>query len=936
VQYSTLPNDLLRHMAPAGLLPRTLKSRMTTVVILLVLGATTIVTSVALMLAERDMKAVIGAQQYAVLSTAASYVDEQLEAKRALLSTLPEGLPPGIHSDPAALQALLLARPAVSAEFFNVVAFDRSGKLVATLRPDLKEAGVDAAGLPYFDQTVARRTGLISAPFLSRLSGRPVVLMTQPVLDPRGEVAYVIAAGIDLQQSDFFGPINGLKPGKTGFMFIMTAGGILLHHPTPERLLRNINDRPGYNRATEMALNGFEGWTEAKNKDGNEGIYSYKRLKATDWIVAARYPTDEAFAPLIELRKQAILAASVFAAVAGLVAWLAIERLLAPLERLRARVALLRQGDTDIASLRTGRLDEIGELSEAFYHLTAERAATQERVLASETLVRSILEHAPDAFVSTGPDGTVTEWNAQAEQTFGWRREEALGRNVAELIVPPRMRSAHALGIMRLAAGRSAPDGMAGQRRLQRTRIAAQHRDGHEIPVELSIGTLRHDSGMIATAFLHDISERVAHEERIAASEHHARMIADSMPALVAYLDRDLRYRFTNDYYQVLLGLDPAAMLGKSISDVFGPAVYLNWKDQMAAALRGERVHEERDSVQMGRALHLMTDLVPDVDASGQVHGIYLMSMDITQRRNAELTQAASEKRLQLITDHVPALISYIDREHVLRFGNATFQHWLGLDPASLAGRPLRDVMGTAAYGKTLPHLARAFTGQRVCFEHRARLHGDLRTLETTFVPDERSDGGVAGVYALTQDMSRIKAVEQQLIELARVDALTGIANRRKFEEVLQQAMARSQRLARRMALAYLDIDNFKTINDSLGHGAGDDVLKEFASRLIQSVRAVDLVARLAGDEFIIVLENVDQGGEAAQLAAKIVHAVRAPFTVNGSPMQVTTSIGVALYKGGSEGVGETASSLIARADRALYDAKRNGRDCYVVDAEQS
>jgi diguanylate cyclase (GGDEF)-like protein len=240
--------------------------------------------------------------------------------------------------------------------------------------------------------------------------------------------------------------------------------------------------------------------------------------------------------------------------------------------------------------------------------------------------------------------------------------------------------------------------------------------------------------------------------------------------------------------------------------------------------------------------------------------------------------------------------------------------------------------MGAPAYAKALPALERAFTGQHVCFEHRARLHGDLRTLETTFVPDMRPDGAVAGVYALTQDMSRIKAVEQQLIALARVDALTGIANRRKFEEVLQQAMARSKRLARRMALAYLDIDNFKAINDSMGHGAGDEVLKEFASRLIQAVRAVDLVARLAGDEFIIVLENVDQGGEAAQLAAKIVAAVRAPFTVAGMPMLVTTSVGLALYQGEDD----TQSSLIARADRALYAAKRNGRDCYVVDAEQS
>ncbi|CAN7339667.1 diguanylate cyclase [Pseudoduganella sp. LjRoot289] len=898
---------------------------MTTVVILLVLGATTIVTTVALLLAERDMKGVIGAQQYAVLSSAAAYVDEQLEAKRAILATLPEGLPPGIHSEPAALQALLEARPVVRAEFFNLVAFDRSGKQVASSRPELGESGVEAAGRPYFDNTVKTKEGLVSAPFLSRLSGRPIVLLTQPLLDPQGEIAYVITASIDLQKSDFFGPINALRPGKTGFMYIMTADGILIHHPTASRLLHHIHERPGSNRATDMALKGFEGWTEAKNKDGSEGIYSYRRLKTTNWIVGARYPTDEAFAPLIELRKQAILAATVFAAVAGLLAWLLIDRLLAPLQQLRGNLAQISQGGAAIESLRSHRKDEIGELGDAFYRLTAERAEAQERTLESETLVRNILEHAPDAFVSVDAQGNVTEWNAQAERTFGWRRAEAIGRDVAELIVPPGQRGAHAAGMMRFA-------GLgAGPLINNRVRVSALHRDGHEIPIELSIGALRHGSAFLATAFLHDVSERVAYEEKIAAGERRARMIADSMPALVAYVDRHRRYQFTNDHYQYLLGLDPRSMLGRTMDEVFGPAVYRRWEDKIQAALRGERVHEERESEQMGRTMHMMVDMVPDVRPDGEVAGFYLMSMDITHRKNAELTQAASEKRLRLITDHLPALISYIDRDdrkYLLRFGNATFQRWLGIDPASLSARPLQEVMGATGYRHCLPYLKRAFGNEVVCFELRARLHGDLRTLETTFVPDVRPDGSVAGVYALTQDMSRIKAVERQLIELARIDALTGIANRRKFEEALDQATERSKRHGRRIALAYLDIDNFKAINDSLGHGAGDEVLKEFAGRLVGAVRAVDLVARLAGDEFIVLFEDVDQAGEAAQLAAKIVAMVRDGFMLAGGPVKVTTSVGIALY----HGEGESQASLISRADRALYAAKRKGRDCYVVD----
>ena len=931
MQYSThsnQPNQVTFRMPVKGsrlaarIFPLTLKVRMATVVILLVLGATILVTTGALLLAERDMKSVIGSQQYAVLSTAAAYVDEQLENKRAILATLPEGLGPGDHAAPDAMQKLLESRPIARGEFFNIVVFDRGGKLVATLRPDFNEGRITASTQPYFEDTIKTRKGLVSAPFLSRLSGRPVVVLTQPVLDQAGEVAFVIVGSIDLQKSDFFGPINALKPGKTGFMFIMTAGGILIHHPTQTRLLHHINARPGYNRATEMALAGFEGWTEAKNKDGQEGIYAYKRLRGTGWIVGARYPTAEAFEPLIQLRHRAIVAATIFAFVAGLLSWFAISRLLAPLQRLRNGLSKVRRDDADIALLRQNRKDEIGDLADAVYGLTAERAQALDQARDSETLVRNILQNAPDAFISSDQEGRVVEWNAQAERTFGWTRGEALGRTIAELIVPPAMRQAHNAGMQRFAHTGDGPIINS------RVRVQALRRDGAEIPIELSVGALRHRDQHMATAFLHDVSERVAYEEKIAAGERRARMIADSMPALVAYIDRDLRYRFTNDHYQYLLGIDPRSMLGKTIPEVFGADLYRLWEDQINKALRGERVHIERHSNELGLAMHMMVDLVPDIGDDGVVAGFYLMAMDITQRKEAELTQAASEKRLRLITDNLPVLISYLDKDRKLRFGNATYQRWMHIDPNAVLGNTLIDIIGMHQYSKCAPFLDRAYRGEVVSFELRTLLHGDVRTLDTTFVPDLQPDGSVAGVYALSHDMTRVKAVEEQLIELARIDTLTGIANRRKFDEVLWQAMERCRRQRSTMALAYLDIDNFKSINDTLGHGAGDEVLKAFAARLLHTVRAIDTVARLAGDEFVIVFENISHAAEAAALAAKVVGAVREALALPGGEMHITTSLGIACYSGGKE----SQQEFIARADRALYAAKRRGRNCYEME----
>ncbi|NRR32289.1 diguanylate cyclase [Oxalobacteraceae bacterium] len=784
-------------MAVPLFLQRSLKFRMTGVVILLVLAATIIVTWVAMVLAERDMKFIIGDQQYALLTAAAAHLDDQLGAKRLLLAELAESVPEEARRDPRRMQDFFDEHPTVRNSFYNLVTFDRQGRLQHSARDSNAEATLSAAGKVYFDDTMTLKAGVISAPFRSQLSGMPVVLITQPVFDRDGEVALVIAGSIDLDNSPFFDQISAQKPGKTGFMFIMTAEGILVHHPNKKRLLEHINARPGYNQATEMALEGFEGWTEATNKDGNAGIYAYKRLKSINWVLGVRFPTNEAFAPMIEMRHRAIIAATVFAAIAGAVAWAAIMVMLKPLGRLRRNIADIRNGKSAIGVLQRRRRDEIGELSTAFHVLMSERESAQEQTRDSESLIRTILERAPDAIVSSDHHGIITEWNTQAERTFGWTREQAVGRDVAELIIPPALREAHHAGIARFASSGVGPVVNT------RVRLTALHRDGHEIPIELSIGALKHGEEYYATAFLHDVTERLRYEQQIAASEQRIRLIADNLPVLIAYLDQDLRFQFVN----------------------------------------------------------------------------------------------------------------------------ATSRHWLEIDPEQLLGKHLSEGVGQRQFEEAEPHLSTAFRGRIATYELQAHFRGGLHTLETTFVPDVGRDGVVAGVYSLTHDTTRMKEIEEKLIQLARVDTLTGIANRLMFEEILQLAIGRAGRNRLPMALAYLDIDNFKAINDSLGHGAGDCVLREFASRLVGNVRITDTVARLAGDEFVIIFEQVHNREEAAQLANKIVEAVREEFTVEGRPMRVSTSIGVALF----EHEHESAAELVARADTALYAAKRNGRDGYAL-----
>lgn len=174
------------------------------------------------------------------------------------------------------------------------------------------------------------------------------------------------------------------------------------------------------------------------------------------------------------------------------------------------------------------------------------------------------------------------------------------------------------------------------------------------------------------------------------------------------------------------------------------------------------------------------------------------------------------------------------------------------------------------------------------------------------------------------------EAAEAKLARLAFTDALTGIANRRMLEDALACAIARSRRAGQVVAVAYLDIDRFKSINDTMGHQAGDAVLVEFAARLKTAVRAHDTVARLAGDEFMVVFDGISVVAEVEEAAKRILACIEVPFTHGGRSFPVTSSIGIALRPPhGSHGSAE----LIGRADAALYRAKKDGRNRYAVDA---
>jgi diguanylate cyclase (GGDEF)-like protein/PAS domain S-box-containing protein len=210
--------------------------------------------------------------------------------------------------------------------------------------------------------------------------------------------------------------------------------------------------------------------------------------------------------------------------------------------------------------------------------------------------------------------------------------------------------------------------------------------------------------------------------------------------------------------------------------------------------------------------------------------------------------------------------------------------------------------------------------------ESRRLAEGGLNWTLTTKMPLHDESGKVVGVMGVTREINELKQAETNLQFLATHDTLTGLPNRYLMTDRLSQVLVRSQREGEPFAVLFADLDDFKQINDCFGHTAGDDLLRTTARRLRSTVRASDTVARIGGDEFVIIVEGANQ--QAATLVAlKVVRAVSAVARIKGRRTRVTASVGIAIYPDH----GRDEQGLVTAADHAMYLAKRNGKNGYLV-----
>ena len=559
-----------------------------------------------------------------------------------------------------------------------------------------------------------------------------------------------------------------------------------------------------------------------------------------------------------------------------------------------------------------------------------------------------ILENCNDAFIALDGDGRITDWNVQAARLFGWTPVQALGRPFVALVLPPasRLRFETALNTGVIASlGEDGSDGVAASG--TRIELDAHHRDGSVLLVELSIRAEATDEGQAAHVFVQDVSARRTAEAALRQSEQRLRLIANNLPALVSYIDRDFRYRFTNQHYGSWFGLERKTLDGATVAQVFGDAVFKNVRSRLEAALRGEDSSFELDNSIPGGPANLLVHYIPDRDQHGRVIGVIGMVLDRTGQQQAQARLEASERQLRAVSDNLPVLVGYIDPEEQLKFLNGSFRDWLAVAPGQALQQALAVVLGDDLYAQCQPPLRRALAGEQQEAEVQARTRRGRQHVHISFIPDVSEDGAVRGVHMLCMDITRARLAEDRLREASTLDSLTGLPNRRQLDDRLGLALARHQRDAAPLALVLLDLDHFKRINDSHGEAAADTVLRELSARLSTTLRDSDTVARVAGDQFIILIDGMKQAGDAEQVAAKLLEAVRQPFHVEHHLIVLSASVGVAVCTSPGYGAGWgdgvlgpragdigdlTRSSLIEAAERALYRARQAGRDQFKME----
>ncbi|MCC5867759.1 MAG: diguanylate cyclase [Gammaproteobacteria bacterium] len=419
-----------------------------------------------------------------------------------------------------------------------------------------------------------------------------------------------------------------------------------------------------------------------------------------------------------------------------------------------------------------------------------------------------------------------------------------------------------------------------------------------------------------------------------------ARRLCDASPLGIFLADGSGNCLYSNAACQQITGLTLDQTIGKPWDDLVHPEDRARITAQWAEAILHQRAFQSEARIGRVDGSVVWARLNAATVRGGLAQNTYLLMIeDVTDRkaaeavlRDAEEALFAEKERAQVMLASIGDAVLASDLAGDITFLNPEAERLTGWSSDAAMGRPLTEVFRildgatlTAARNPTRQAIEEGRTVELQLGCLLVRRDGDTIPIEDSAAPIRNRNGDVTGAVIVFHDAAQSKVTTERNAHLARHDALTGLANTALLTERLSQAIALALRHRGRLALLFIDLDRFKGVNDTHGHSAGDTLLKAVADRLRSCVRAIDTVCRRGGDEFVILLAEIECRQDAGHVAEKILAALCEPYAIDGTAVRISASIGISVYPEN----GDEATTLLQSADTAMYKAKESRQPAY-------
>ena len=541
--------------------------------------------------------------------------------------------------------------------------------------------------------------------------------------------------------------------------------------------------------------------------------------------------------------------------------------------------------------------------------LTARNKAEEARRQADR--MSAVIEFSGEAIISSTLDGTVTSWNPAAKRMFGYSSQEAFGESV-EFLSPEDL-----AGEMRAILDRFGTD-----QHIERLETLRVSKDGTAFPVSLSVSPIRDRHGVIvgASTIIRDVTEARQ------ASEAARSMIESSLDLLVAISPEGM-ITDVNGATVKVTGIPRQELIGTAFSDCFTEPEKVNASYQLVfeqgMAVDYPLTMRHRD----GTLTEVLYNASVYRAAGGKVLGVFATARDVTEQKHAAETArrlAAAEDLVRTVLASASIGIALAALDGSFRVVNRSFCDLLGYDEAWFLAHRVRDIVHPDDVEQVLLDRTRILArplDARATTLRLVRTDGAIVWVRRVAVLIRDGDGQPNLIMIQAGDITAEHEAQEALTFQAFHDPLTGLHNRAWLLDILAVDLRAAKRLGHSVGTLFVDLDNFKVVNDSLGHVAGDEVLATVASRIVAALRPGDRVGRFGGDEFVIVIQDVQDIQDVEHCAERVSASIAIDLQVRGHRIVPTASIGIATSTSTS-----TPESLLRDADSALSRAKANGR----------